>query len=59
MNDEVGLQFPRNSQGLVCVDLFSVFRFFFTPPKATNTGPGFNLGPGGGARGCDFKGICA
>ena len=27
----------------------------FTPPEATNTGPGFNRGSGGGARGCDFE----
>jgi len=25
-----------------------------TPPEATNTGPGFNRGSGGGARGCGF-----
>ena len=28
---------------------------FFTSPEATNTGPGFNQGSGGGARGCDFE----
>ena len=27
----------------------------FTPPEATNTGPGFNRGYGGGARGCGFE----
>ena len=27
----------------------------FTPPEATNTGPGFNRGSGGGARGCSFE----
>ena len=27
----------------------------FTPPEATNTGPGFNRGSGGGARGCGFE----
>ena len=27
----------------------------FTPPEATNTGRGFNLGSGGGARGCGFE----
>ena len=27
----------------------------FTPPEATNTGPGFNRGYGGGARGCHFE----
>ena len=26
-----------------------------TPPEATNTGPGFNRGSGGGARGCGFE----
>ena len=26
-----------------------------TPPEVTNTGPGFNRGSGGGARGCDFE----
>ena len=26
----------------------------FTAPEATNTGPGFNRGFGGGARGCGF-----
>jgi len=26
-----------------------------TPPEATNTGPGFNQGSGGGARGCGFE----
>ena len=26
-----------------------------TPPEATNTGPGFNRGSGGGARGCSFE----
>ena len=30
-------------------------RHVFTPPEATNTGPGFNRGAGGGARGCDFE----
>jgi len=28
---------------------------FFTPPEATNMGPGFNRGSGGGARGCGFE----
>ena len=28
---------------------------FFTPPEVTNTGPGFNRGSGGGARGCGFE----
>jgi len=28
---------------------------FCTPPEATNTGPGFNRGSEGGARGCDFE----
>ena len=27
----------------------------FTPPEATNTGPGFYRGSGGGARGCDSE----
>ena len=27
-----------------------------TPPEAINTGPGFNRGSGGGARGCGFEG---
>ena len=27
----------------------------FTPPEATNTGPSFNRGSGGGARGCGFE----
>ena len=27
----------------------------FTPPEATNTGPGFKRGSGGGARGCGFE----
>ena len=27
----------------------------FYTPEATNTGPGFNRGSGGGARGCGFK----
>ena len=46
------------------VALCSVF-CVFTPPEATNTGPGFNRGSGGGARGCGFeeraagRGICA
>ena len=26
-----------------------------TPPEETNTGPGFNRGSGGGARGCGFE----
>ena len=26
-----------------------------TPPEVTNTGPGFNRGSGGGARGCGFE----
>ena len=26
-----------------------------TPPEATNTGPGFDRGSGGGARGCGFE----
>jgi len=34
-----------------------------TPPEATNMGPGFNRGSGGGARGCGFEeragGTCA
>ena len=25
------------------------------PPEGTNTGPGFNRGSGGGARGCGFE----
>jgi len=33
----------------------AVLRFFKTPPEATNTGPGINREPGGGARGCDFE----
>ena len=28
---------------------------FVTPPEVTNTGPGFNRGSGGGARGCGFE----
>ena len=31
------------------------FSFFFTPPEATNTGPGFNRGSGGDAQGCGFE----
>ena len=27
----------------------------FISPEATNTGPGFNRGPGGSARGCGFE----
>ena len=26
-----------------------------TPPEVTNTGPSFNRGSGGGARGCGFE----
>ena len=26
-----------------------------TPPETSSTGPGFNRGSGGGARGCGFK----
>jgi len=29
--------------------------FVFTPPEATNTGPGFNRGAGGGARGSGLE----
>ena len=29
--------------------------FFFTTLEVTNTGPGFNRGSGGGARGCGFE----
>ena len=28
---------------------------FISPPEATNTGPGFNRGSGGGAWGCGFE----
>ena len=28
---------------------------FITPPEVTNTGPGFDRGSGGGARGCGFE----
>ena len=29
--------------------------WYLHPPEETNTGPGFNRGSGGGARGCGFK----
>ena len=32
-----------------------VYSAVITPPEATNTGPGFNRGSGGGARGCGFE----
>ena len=31
------------------------YGFVFTPPEVANTGPGFNRGSGGGARGCGFE----
>ena len=33
----------------------AALRSVITNPEATNTGPGFNRGSGGGARGCGFE----
>jgi len=32
-----------------------IMLLFITTPEATNTGPGFNLGSGGGVRVCGFE----
>jgi len=45
------MQTEKNSEELVQDHGLGVL----TPPEAANTGPGFNRGSGGGARGCGFE----
>ena len=45
-----------HNMGFSCAtSLFLCCFTVLTPPEATNTGPGFNRGSGGGARGRDFE----
>ena len=44
---------PETSLGSQLTSLSK--KWIITPPEATNTGPGFDRGSGGGARGCGFE----